>query len=1607
MIAAGGAVTTVAGTGSAGASDGTGVLAEFNHPFGVALNSAATLLYVTDGSNQTIREITLPGGVVTTYAGVALTPDYVNGSNAAARFNTPKGIAVDIAGNVYVADSGNMVVRKISGGVVSTLAGDPTVPFLGGFNDGLPATARFSDLFAGSPFGGPCGLAVDGVGNVYVSDQGNPATFRGHTIRKITPAGSVTTLAGVVGSPGYADGTGGGAVFNYPAGIAVDPQGKLYVADAQNNRIRNQCRCTPIYEPQCFGTLAGSGTAGPLDGTGIAAEFKQPWGVAVAGDGTAFVADTLNHLIRKITPAGVVTTLAGQSGTPAFADGSATGARFSRPTGVAVNSAGTAVYVADHNNQRIRKIDLTQLATSATFVTTVAGSGAIGSSDGVGAAAEFNTPFGVALNSAASLLYVTDASNQTIREITLSTGNVMTYAGLAMTPDYINGSNAAARFNTPRGITVDSAGNVYVADNLVVRKLLAGGGGVITLAGDPLIAGLYGCTDGLPGTARFSPLFPFSPFGGTCGLAVDSVGNVYVSDQGNSIPGYGGGNTIRKITPAGFVTTLAGVEDTPGFADGTGTGAKFNHPAGLAIDSTGRLYVADAENNRIRIQCSEPDCVDSIFVSYNNGTLRKFDTSGTPTTFATGLSTPKGLAIKASFLYVANSGANAILQYPTSGGASTTFSSAGLSGPYGLTFDSAGDLYAANYTNSTIQRLDGATGVAVPPFPVTSPNMNGAFGIAIDAAGNIYAASHNNNTIQKFTAAGVFVSDFVPTTGGLSAPRGVAIRAGVLYVANYITSVVTMFDLATGTNMGDYATSADGLLNPVGIAFNDAGNLYVANAGNQNIMKFTAPHVGTLFSNIFNQSPDFIAIVCEPVVPLKALSFSKAGVSVNETEGTVTIPVLRTGALTGTVGVSYTTSSVGGTASVQDYTPKTAQAEWKLAWDDGQWTQNIIIAITPDMLVEKNETFTVTLSSPTGDVVLGSPASCKVSIIDPSALNPVADTQPPGVQVTSYLFPVGTFGTILASATTTIGVDSGSSITVSGTATDNKGVKMVEIRVITPGATPADFTPVTSDMPGAIAWPYIGPFYPISGFNVIELRATDFAGNTTTVSRNVKVLRPLLVSMNPTQGSPSFINYGSPIQGGTYREVGKTYTVIAKPKAGFVFDGWIVNNTTGTGITPFKQELPSLTFIFQEGLVLTANFIPNPFIAVAGNYNGLVRASPTEPAPFGTTPSVDTEGSFTAKVETTGAFTGKLTLNGSVLPVVGVFDNTGTARFGATRALSVSVPRAGRPNDGLVVALHLDLETPGTNDMITGSGKQYYRGGLAFLSDIQAFRAHYDGKTPATTVPDEYLGAAKSAGMFTAVIQTQVLANQDPVFTLNSEFPQGDGYATIKVSKAGIVTFTSTLADGSTPVTGSAALSDTNVWPLYAPLYNKLGGLLGNVALSSTNTESDMSATDMLWFRPMLNTQHYPYGWAEGIRVDLRAAKYAVTAGQSVLKSPDGGDPGNVGDMLPAADMDGNAALAMSDGLLSVSVNKAVNLSISDVVTKIPATNPTFTLTVNRATGIIGGTFNHSDGTKPKFQGIIYQKGTAAGAYGYFLSTPPKVLNYLGESGGVSLSASP
>ncbi len=552
------------------------------------------------------------------FAGDVSTPSgSADGTGAEARFSDPRYVAIDSAGNVYVADNGNGTIRKITpAGVVTTLAG--TAGQFGYVND--------TDTGAAALFDSPRGIATDIAGNVYVADAGN------HAIRKITPEGKVSTFAGsATGVAGNTDDPiGTDASFNWPNGLALSSDGStLYVADNDNHVIRQIDIVTTAVT-----TLAGAaGVPDYVDGTGAAARFNSPRGVALASDGSKlFVADSYNHVIRQIDIATKdVTTLAGTAGESGFTNDIGTAARFDFPTGLACD--GLKLYVADGDNNVIRQIDIVTAG-----VTTLAGdtAGGAGYVDAVGTSARFDWPYGVATNSAGNV-YVADSDNNLIRKIDINTQAVSTLAGFARY-GYLNAAGAAALFDGLNGLATDSAGNVYVAayEDDTIGKITPDGV-VSTLAGT--------------GTAGYlNSAGVLAQFNGPWSIAADSEGNVYVSDYYN--------NAIRKIDTSGVVSTFAGsVDGLAGSTDGTGPEASFTLPEYLATDSAGNVYVSDGGNNTIRKITPDGVVTTLAGTAGQNGF--------TPGALPGVLANPEGIAVFGTTLYfTSNNGVVSITNLP-------------------------------------------------------------------------------------------------------------------------------------------------------------------------------------------------------------------------------------------------------------------------------------------------------------------------------------------------------------------------------------------------------------------------------------------------------------------------------------------------------------------------------------------------------------------------------------------------------------------------------------------------------------------------------------------------------------------------------------------------------------------------------------------------------------------------------------------------------------------------------------------------------------------------------------------------------------------------------
>jgi sugar lactone lactonase YvrE len=573
---ANGNLSVFAGSGTPGTTDGTGSAAQFDFTAGVgALPPTAIAedssgnLYVCDSGNSTIRKIS-PSGAVTTLAGVPNTTGFVDGTGSQALFNGPRGITYDAIDNaLYVADTGNSVIRRVSlTGVVTTVAGGAA----GGYSDGVGSAAGFT-LPEGitSPCSGGC-LTGAGSHEIYIADTYND------TIREITISGSpetytVTTIAGLARTTGSTDGAGNVARLYEPEGIAY-VNGLLYVADTGNHTVRElvfgQNNSVTV------STLAGTaGTAGYANGIGAAASFVSPdamsgWTDPSSGQSEILVSD--GPVVRAIDANGTVTTLVGVAPAPGSADGTGAAARFAAPGQMAVDSHGN-VFVVDSQNYTIRKI------TPGGVVTTFAGSaGQQGAADGIGASARFWYPEGIAID-ASDNLYVSDLGD--------AFGTVIGGGGTSappsirkITPDQIVSTViASSSLGDPYSLAIDSSENLYVLDTAgcAIDKVTP------TLSISTLAGGQCGSADGTGGAAQFS-----SPVG----LAIDAGGTLFVADTGN--------DTIRKVTPAGVVTTVAGAAGKAGYVDAQGAVARFDEPLSIESDSGGNLYVTDYGNHVVR-----------------------------------------------------------------------------------------------------------------------------------------------------------------------------------------------------------------------------------------------------------------------------------------------------------------------------------------------------------------------------------------------------------------------------------------------------------------------------------------------------------------------------------------------------------------------------------------------------------------------------------------------------------------------------------------------------------------------------------------------------------------------------------------------------------------------------------------------------------------------------------------------------------------------------------------------------------------------------------------------------------------------------------------------
>ena len=720
-----GVITTVAGDGAGGFSGdgGQAVLAQLRSPTGVAVDSAGNL-YIADEGNDRIRKVDT-SGVITTVAGTDDPGHRGDGGAAVSAWLVyPNDVATDGAGNLYIC-SGDYdgLIRKVDSlGVISTIAGPGTEIFNRGRVPAIVARLK-----------SPYGVATDAAGNFYIADRYD------HVIRKVDTSGVITTIAGTTGTTdGGFSGDGGPAAeaqLAYPYGVATDSAGNLYIADAGNDRIRKVDTSGKIT------TFAGDGTEsyGGDGGQAISAQLHSPYGVAADSVGNVYIADTYNHRIRKVDSSGVITTIAG-TGEQSFGgdDGPAVSAQLDFPYGVATDGAGN-VYLADTENHRVRKVDTTGV------ITTVAGTGefGFGGDGGPAVSAQLDYPNDVSTDGVGNL-YIADRLNHRIRKVD-SSGIITTAAGDGTEGFGGDGGQAiAARFDRPSGVASDGAGNIYIADDANNRIRKVDTMGIITTVAGP--GRLSNGGDGAPAV--------YALLRRPSGVEADGAGNVYIADTGNY--------RIRKVDSSGVITTVAGT-GVSGFGGdgGPAISAQLGASSGVATDGVGNLYIADWGNYRIR----------------------KVDTTGVITT-------------------VAGTGVSGF------GGDGGPAVSALLGLPYDVAVDAAGNLYIADRGNHRIRKVDttgvittvagtGVSGFGGDDGPAVSAQLNDPYGVTVDAAGNVYIGDTGNNRIRKVDTVGVITtiagtgeSDFGGDGGPaieaqLQEPRGLATdSAGNVYISD-------------------------------------------------------------------------------------------------------------------------------------------------------------------------------------------------------------------------------------------------------------------------------------------------------------------------------------------------------------------------------------------------------------------------------------------------------------------------------------------------------------------------------------------------------------------------------------------------------------------------------------------------------------------------------------------------------------------------------------------------------------------------------------------------------------------------------------------------------
>jgi sugar lactone lactonase YvrE len=630
---------------------------------------------------------------------------------------SPSGVATDLVGNVYIA-SGSLlpVVFKVDNhGILTIFAGNGVSGYSG---DGGPATqAELVD---------PFGVAVDGSGNIFIADYVN------NRIREVVAkTGMIQTVAGN-GKQGYS-GDGSKATqaeLSGPSAVAVDGSGDIFITDSENNVIREVTAATGIIQ-----TVAGNGKGGHSGDGGKAtqAELNGPSAACVDDSGNIFIADSVNERVREVVAAtGIIQTVAG-NGTFGYSGdgGPATQAELADPLGVAVDNTGNLL-IADWANNVVREV----VATTGTIQTLATNGTQLGG------------PERISVDSGGNI-FIAESDNR-VQEVVAATGIIQTLAGDGTTGGSGNGGLATdANLAHPQGVFVDGSGNIFIADNNQIRKVVAASGIIQPVAGN----GTYGYSgDGGPATQ--------AELAGPQGVAVDKSGNIFISDSGNAV--------VREVVAAtGIIQTVAG-NGTSGYSGdgGKATQAQLGSPDGLFVDSSGNIFIADPFFYTCYI---DPDGFP-ICLPGGGGTIREVD------------------AKTGNIQTVAGNGTEG---YSSDGGLATQTE---LDGPTAVFVDTSGNIFLADAGSNRIREVKAATGIIETVAGKGNPGHSGDGGLAtqaelnqptsvfVDASGDIFLADSGNNRIREVLAAtGIIQTVAGNGTAGFSGDGGLATQAELAF----------------------------------------------------------------------------------------------------------------------------------------------------------------------------------------------------------------------------------------------------------------------------------------------------------------------------------------------------------------------------------------------------------------------------------------------------------------------------------------------------------------------------------------------------------------------------------------------------------------------------------------------------------------------------------------------------------------------------------------------------------------------------------------------------------------------------------------------------------